>query len=89
MVANQEPVECPKCKSAEVNKLVSKFVRGRNEDTRIDEIADQLETMGEPESGAELREMMKEMGKAMDEDSADEMEELFEADMEGKIEDEI
>ena len=68
---------------------MSKFVRGRNEDTRIDEIADQLETMGEPESGAELREMMKEMGKAMDEDSADEMEELFEADMEGKIEDEI
>ena len=30
-----------------------------------------------------MRRMVREMGKAMDEDAADDMEEMFEADMEG------
>ena len=30
-----------------------------------------------------MRKMMREMGKALDEDAADELEEVFEADMEG------
>ena len=44
--------------------------------------------MGEPDSPAQMREMMREMGHAMDEDASDEMEEMFEADMEGGGEEE-
>ena len=54
----------------------------------MDEVADSLEQMGEPESPTAMRNAMREMGKAMDEDYADEMEEVFEADMAGEMDDE-
>ena len=38
--------------------------------------------------GREMRDMVREMGKATDEDMSDEMEDMFEADMEGRLEDE-
>lgn len=88
MTADSEEEACPHCGGKDLSRLVSRFVRGRDEDARIDEIADRLEFMGEPESEAGMRSMMREMGKAMDEDMADEMEEMFEADMEGKLDDE-
>ena len=87
MVAEPDDEKCPNCGSRNTEKLVSRFARYRGEDDRIDEIADRLEIMGEPDSPAEMRNMMREMGKAMDEDSSDEMEELFEADMAGEISD--
>jgi hypothetical protein len=64
--------------------MVSRVAKFRGEDARIDELADRFEEMGEPDSPAEMREMVKDMGRAMDDDMADEMEEMFEADMEGK-----
>ena len=87
MTAEPDDEACPHCGSKETTRLVSRFRRGRTEDDRVDELADQLELMGEPDNPAEMRQMVREMGKAMDEDLADEMEEMFEADMEGKIED--
>lgn len=62
-------------------KLVSRFRRGRDEDARVDEMADRLEGMGEPDSPSEVREMVREMGRAMDDDMGDDMEEMFETDM--------
>jgi len=87
MTAEPDEETCPQCGSRQLTRLVSRFVRGRDEDARVDEIADRLEGMGEPDSEADMRGMMREMGKAMDEDMSDEMEEMFEADMEGKLED--
>lgn len=87
MTAEADNTDCPKCGSARAARLVSRFVRGRNEDGRIDEIADNLELFGEPESAHEMRSLVRDMGKAMDDDMADEMEEMFEADMEGSGED--
>lgn len=87
MVAEPDDEKCPTCGSRNTAKLVSRFARYRSEDDRIDEIADRLDVMGEPDSPAEMRNMMREMGKAMDEDAADEMEELFEADMAGELSD--
>jgi putative FmdB family regulatory protein len=89
MVEGADKVECPKCGSTDAQKLVSRFMRGRSEDDRVDEIADHLEQVGEPDSPAAMREMMREMGKAMDDDMSDEMEEMFESDMEGGEDDEI
>ena len=84
MVAEPDDGRCPHCGSQETTRLVSRFMRGRTEDDRIDEMADQLETMGEPESPQDMRKMVREMGKAMDEDASDEMEEMFEADLAGE-----
>lgn len=78
-------VECPHCHSTSAQKLVSKFSRARSEDDRMDSIADRLDTFGEPDSNQKMREMVRDMGKAMDEDCADEMEEMFETDMEGGL----
>ncbi len=89
MTSDGKDVACTKCGSRDVSKLVSRFVRGRSEDDRVDELADRLELYGEPDGGQEMRSMVREMGKAMDEDMADEMEEMFEADMEGKLEDDV
>ncbi len=81
----QTQVECPHCHSKEVSKLVSKFSRSRSEDDRMDTIADRLDAFGEPDSGQKMRELVRDMGKAMDEDCADDMEEMFESDMDGNL----
>lgn len=83
VVASPDEEHCPHCGSSDTTKLVSRFARYRNEDDRIDEIADRMETMGEPDSPSAMREVMREMGKAMDEDVSDDMEEMLEADLSG------
>lgn len=83
MTAEADDTRCPNCGAIDADKLVSRFARYRNEDDRIDEVADQLELMGEPDSPSAMREMVRSMGKAMDEDVSDEMEEMLEADLEG------
>jgi putative FmdB family regulatory protein len=88
MTAEPDDERCPHCQGTNTRRLVSRFSRLRTEDDRVDEMADQLETMGEPDSPRQMREMVKEMGKAMDEDISDEMEEMFEADMGGGADDE-
>jgi putative FmdB family regulatory protein len=85
MTAEPDDEKCPHCGSTRTAKLVSRFARFRSEDDRVDALADELETMGEPDSPAEMRQMVREMGKAMDEDVSEDMEELFEADMEGRL----
>src|SRR5512142_2946504 len=88
VVASKDDDRCPHCGSARTSKLVSRFARYRSEDDRVDEIADRMESMGEPDSPSEMRQVMREMGKAMDEDVSDEMEEMYEADMAGELDDE-
>lgn len=87
MVAGASDVSCPKCGSAQVGKLVSRPAKFRSEDDRIDEVADRLEATGDDLAGSEMRSLMREMGHAMDDGVADDMEEMFEADMEGKLDD--
>ncbi len=81
MTSDGTEVKCERCGGKNLNRLVSRFRVGRDEDARIDEMADRVERMGEPESPAQLREVMREMGKAMDEDYSDEMEKVFEEDV--------
>jgi hypothetical protein len=88
MTAEQELDPCPRCGSEELERLISRFRSGRTEDDRLDDMADRLETLGEPESPSAMRDMARELGKAMDEDMSDDMEEMFETDAEGTGEDE-
>lgn len=87
MTAEPDDERCPKCGSTETKRLVSRFARARNEDARIDELADRVETMSEPDSPGAMRRLVRDMGKAMDEDMADEMEEMYETDLSGDGED--
>lgn len=84
MTAEPDSEECPSCGSSNTSKLVSRVAKYRGEDDRIDEIADRFEQMGEPDSPAEMRELVKEMGRAMDDDMSEDMEEMFEEDMAGE-----
>lgn len=82
MVAEPDDLLCPKCRSPHITKLVSRFRKGRTEDDRLDEIADQVESYGEPDSYLSTRKLVREMGQALDDDYSDEMEELYESDLE-------
>ncbi len=84
MTAAQDSEKCPNCGSTETSKLVSRIGRFRSEDDRIDEIADELELMGEPGSPSEMRRVVRELGKAMDDDMSDEMEQMLDADLAGE-----
>ena len=84
MTAEADSTQCPKCGSPNAQKLVSRFARYRSEDDRIDELADRLETMGEPDSAREMAKMARDLGKAMDEDVSEEIEQMFDADMAGE-----
>ena len=83
MTAQPDDERCPHCQNSDTSRLVSRFARVRSEDDRVDEIAGELESMGDPESPADARRLVREVGKAMDEDVSDVMEEIFEGDMEG------
>lgn len=82
MVMEPDEEVCAHCGSREVERLVSRFRRGRTEDDRLDELADRFESMDDPDSPSQTRAVLREVGKAMDEDFSDEMEEMYEADME-------
>lgn len=76
-----DPGPCPHCGGV-LKRGISRFRRGRSENDRIDEIADELEAMPEPESASQMREFIKEMGRASDDDMSAELEEMFESDLE-------
>ena len=80
MTAEPDDELCPHCGSTQTQKLVSRFIRGRDEDARVEELADRMEMIGEPDSPSAAREMAREIGKALDEDVSDDLEEMLEED---------
>jgi putative FmdB family regulatory protein len=85
VVANSDPLECPRCHGTDLVKLVSRFARPRSEDEILDSLADpsNLGDLDENDPKSIAR-WMKKMGKEMGEDFGDEFEEaLEEAEAEG------
>ena len=82
VTAEPDDEKCPWCDSTKVERQISRIGKARSEDARLDSAMDKLERMGEPSSHREIRETMKEIGSALDDGMADEMEEVFEADAE-------
>lgn len=68
VVANAEPPACPRCGSANLQKLVSRFARVRSEDEALDSLADAADS-ADLEDPRALRRFMKEMSGAMGEDA--------------------
>lgn len=83
MTAEPDDERCPHCGASSAKRLVSRFSRGRDEDARVEELADRMDQYGEPESPSEMRRLAREMGSAMDEDMSEEVEEMLESDLEG------
>lgn len=82
MTAEPDDERCPHCKSRKTARLVSRPAKFRTEDDRLDELADKLDGMPEPNSYKQMRETVRELGGALDDSAADEMEEMFEMDAE-------
>jgi putative FmdB family regulatory protein len=68
---------CTFCGAKSDEKRVSRIQRARSESDRLDEISDQLEGMGEADESA-MEGVVREMGKALDEDFSEDLSEAFE-----------
>lgn len=82
VVANTHPLQCPRCQSTEMNRLISRFSRVRGEDEALDAMADEMEGLGDSEDPKALRRLMREMGKEMGEDFDEgELEQMMDEEM--------
>lgn len=87
VVADNTDAACPRCHSANIKKLMSRFTRGRSDDDRLDAMADKLDDANLDDPGALrrfAREMGREMGAETGEDLSDEMEAMIEAEANGQ-----
>ena len=78
VVAEDDEEQCPSCGSTEISRVPSRVQRARTEDERLDDLADRVDRLGEPETYRELRQHVREAGEALDDSAADEMEEMLE-----------
>lgn len=77
MTADSAEPQCPKCRSSNIRKLISRFQRVRNEDEKFDAMEDAaLRSSDDP---AAMSKLMREMGKDLAEDGEDIDEYLDEA----------
>jgi putative FmdB family regulatory protein len=83
VVANTSPLQCPRCQSTEVERLISRFSRVRDEDAHLDSLAEEMESMGDTEDPRAMRRLVREMGKEMGEDMEDEFEQMLEEEQAG------
>ncbi len=83
VIASAKPPACPRCKSVQLTKLVSRFARVRSEDEAMDSLADET-AYGDIENDPKaMRKWVKDMGHAMDEDLDSEFDQAMEEEMAG------
>lgn len=80
MTADSREPKCPKCGSANARKLVSRFLRLRSEDEKLDSLEDAA--IGDMDNPAAMGKLMREIGKDLGEDGEDMDEYLDEAERE-------
>ncbi len=78
VLAETRATSCPACGSIKLIKLMSRFGSPRSEDAVLDDLAD-IDKVGDVEDPKKLRKWIREMGKSMDDDSGDDLEEMLEA----------
>ena len=78
VLASPTPVQCPRCKSHNVKKLVSRFARIRSTDEALDSLAELADRVDENDPKS-MRRLMNEVAHGMgDELTGDDVEELLE-----------
>ncbi len=87
VIADNADARCPGCDSAELDRLMSRFARGRSDDDRMEAMADKMESR-DLDDPRDLRRFAREMGKEIaaetGEDMSDEMEAMIEEDASGE-----
>jgi putative FmdB family regulatory protein len=84
VVADNDEPTCPRCQSRDLQKLMSRFRRGRSEDERMEAVAERMETkdLDDPQVARRFaREMGREMEGETGESFSDELEELMNEEM--------
>ncbi len=78
-ISNPSPVSCKHCRSANVERLMSRFAAPKSEEARLESLADPSNfgdvDENDPQSMARF---MKKMGREMGEDFGDELDEALE-----------
>ncbi len=77
MTADSPEPACPRCGSAAVNKLVSRFSRIKSEDEALEALEDGL-LSADPDDPSSLRKWVREMGKEMADEDGEDFEEIAE-----------
>ncbi len=77
MTADSREPKCPKCGSADVTKLISRFQRLRSEDEKLDAMEDAA-LAGDPDDPRAMSRMMREMGRELAEDGEEDIDEFIE-----------
>lgn len=77
MTQEQPTQSCPRCKGANVKKLISRFRMGRSEE-QILESATDPNSLGDPEDPRAMANWMRRVSREMGEDLDDDFEELVE-----------
>ncbi|MFN3653517.1 MAG: FmdB family zinc ribbon protein [Armatimonadota bacterium] len=77
MVAQPAAQQCPRCGSAQLRKLISRFRVGRSEEDILESIPDP-ESLGNPEDPRAMADWMRRVGQEMGDDLGDDFEELVE-----------
>lgn len=77
MTAEAPKGECPRCGSAEIRKLISRFAVARSEDDLLDSMADPS-SLGDPEDPRAMADWMRRVSREMGEDLGDDFDELVE-----------
>jgi putative FmdB family regulatory protein len=86
VIADNSEAACPVCGSHELQKLMSRFARGRSDDARMEAVAKKLESR-DLEDPRELSRFAREMGRELSaesgEDMSGEIEEMMEQEARG------
>lgn len=86
VIAGNDEAKCPRCGSQKLQKIMSRFARGRSDDARMEAIAEKMEHRDLDNPG-ELSRFAREMGRELSaesgEDLSGEIEELIEEESRG------
>lgn len=76
MTADSASPVCPKCGSEELERLISRFTRGRSEDEILDSFED-VAASADHDNPKQMAQILREMGKTLAEDGEDDVDELI------------
>ena len=74
--ASADGLECPKCGSTDVQRLISRFARVRSDDERLDSLENTA--LGGADDPDSMSNLLREMGREMADDGDDGVEEYLE-----------
>jgi len=82
MIADQRELACPACGSGDLAKLIGQFGSVRSEEQVLDDLSD-IDRVGDMDDPKALKRWVREMGKSMDEDMGDDLEQMLEEESSG------